>query len=247
MKAVRWILIAVLTAAAVIMIMFPSLLAGVMPQTWLDAVSLQDFPLLRTCSALAARLIQLLHGQIAPNLAVVTESLEDHLLQGILSLLMVSVLTIPVSLILGFLLYKPLYSGPLVRGALYCSLNLVSVMIAWVLYRQVYFPTVIQGLIEKNIADQTAQNIAGALTQLLSAAAIGTIAIKAALAIVAAKLVMSKVILPLIGTLVRTFLFALIVALLMLLQADVTIWTVVLPAIVAILIIGGLSDCAFGC
>ena len=247
MKTVRWILIAVLTAAAVIMIMSPSLLAGVMPQTWLDAVSLQDFPLLKTCSALATRLIQLLRGQIAPNLAVVTESLEDHLLQGILSLLMVSVLTIPVSLILGFLLYKPLYSGPLVRGALYCSLNLVSVMIAWVLYRLVYFPTVIQGLIEKNIADQTAQNIVGALTQLLSAAAIGTIAIKVALALVAAKLVMSKVILPLIGTLVRTFLFALIVALLMLLQADVTIWTVVLPAIVAILIIGGLSDCAFGC
>lgn len=71
------------------------------------------------------QLIGAVRGQVAPGLAMVTESLEADFLQGLLSLLMVSVLTIPVSLILGFLLYKPLYSGPLVRGALYCSLNLV--------------------------------------------------------------------------------------------------------------------------
>ena len=168
-------------------------------------------------------------------------------MQGLLSLLMVSVLTIPVSLILGFLLYKPLYSGPLVRGALYCSLNLVSVMLAWVVYRQVYFPVVVQGLIEQNITDQTMQGVVSFLTQFLSAAAIGAVTIKIALAVVAAKVVLGKVVLPLIGTLVRTFLFALIVALLMLLQADITAWTIILPLILGVLIVSGLSDCAFGC
>ena len=84
-------------------------------------------------------------------------------------------------------------------------------------------------------------------TNLLSAAAIGAVTIKIALAVVAAKVVLGKVVLPLIGTLVRTFLFALIVALLMLLQADITAWTIILPLILGVLIVSGLSDCAFGC
>lgn len=247
MKLVRWLLVSLLTAAAVMMIMSPSLLAGVLPQAWLDAASLKDFPLLKSCTALAGQLIGAVRGQVAPGLAMVTESLEADFLQGLLSLLMVSVLTIPVSLILGFLLYKPLYSGPLVRGALYCSLNLVSVMLAWVLYRQIYFPVVVQGLIEQNITDQTMQGVVSFLTQFLSAAAIGAVTIKIALAVVAAKVVLGKVVLPLIGTLVRTFLFALIVALLMLLQADITAWTIILPLILGVLIVSGLSDCAFGC
>ena len=242
MKLVRWILVLLLTAAAVVMVMSPSLLVGVLPQAWLDAASLKDFPLLKSCTALAGQLIGAVRGQVAPGLAMVTKSLEADFLQGLLSLLMVSVLTIPVSLILGFLLYKPLYSGPLVRGALYCSLNLVSVMLAWVLYRQIYFPVVVQGLIEQNITDQTMQGVVSFLTQFLSAAAIGAVTIKIALAVVAA-----KVVLPLIGTLVRTFLFALIVALLMLLQADITAWTIILPLILGVLIVSGLSDCAFGC
>ena len=79
------------------------------------------------------------------------------------------------------------------------------------------------------------------------AAAIGAVTIKIALAVVAAKVVLGKVVLPLIGTLVRTFLFALIVALLMLLQADITAWTIILPLILGVLIVSGLSDCAFGC
>ena len=245
MKLVRWILVLLLTAAAVVMVMSPSLLAGVLPQAWLDAASLKDFPLLKSCTALAGQLIGAVRGQVAPGM--VTESLEADFLQGLLSLLMVSVLTIPVSLILGFLLYKPLYSGPLVRGALYCSLNLVSVMLAWVVYRQVYFPVVVQGLIEQNITDQTMQGVVSFLTQFLSAAAIGAVTIKIALAVVAAKVVLGKVVLPLIGTLVRTFLFALIVALLMLLQADITAWTIILPLILGVLIVSGLSDCAFGC
>lgn len=247
MKLVRWLLVSLLTAAAVMMIMSPSLLVGVLPQAWLDAASLKDFPLLKNCTALAGQLIGAVRGQVAPGLAMVTESLEADFLQGLLSLLMVSVLTIPVSLILGFLLYKPLYSGPLVRGALYCSLNLVSVMLAWVVYRQIYFPVVVQGLIEQNITDQTMQGVVSFLTQFLSAAAIGAVTIKIALAVVAAKVVLGKVVLPLIGTLVRTFLFALIVALLMLLQADITAWTIILPLILGVLIVSGLSDCAFGC
>ena len=116
----------------------------------------------------------------------------------------------------------------------YCSLNLVSVMLAWVVYRQVYFPVVVQGLIEQNITDQTMQGVVSFLTQFLSAAAIGAVTIKIALAVVAAKVVLGKVVLPLIGTLVRTFLFALIVALLMLLQADITAWTIILPLILGV-------------
>ena len=36
-------------------------------------------------------------------------------------------------------------------------------------------------------------------------------------------------------------------ALLMLLQADLTAWTIILPLILGVLILSGLSDCAFGC
>ena len=104
LKLVRWILVLLLTAAAVVMVMSPSLLAGVLPQAWLDAASLKDFPLLKSCTALAGQLIGAVRGQVAPGLAMVTESLEADFLQGLLSLLMVSVLTMPVSLILGFLL-----------------------------------------------------------------------------------------------------------------------------------------------
>lgn len=53
MKLVRWILVLLLTAAAVVMVMSPSLLVGVLPQAWLDAASLKDFPLLKSCTALA--------------------------------------------------------------------------------------------------------------------------------------------------------------------------------------------------
>lgn len=247
MKAVRWFLVAVLTVCAVMMIMSPSVLTGILPQAWIEAVGMQDFPLLKSCTTLAAKLIETIRGQAVPDLSMITESLEDDFLQGLTALLMVSVLTIPVSLILGFLIYKPLYKGAIVRGLLYCSLNLVSVMLAWALYRKLYFPLVVQGLIGQNITDQTLQSVASFLTQFLSAAAIGAIAIKVALAAVAAKVVFSRVILPIIGTLVRTFLFALIAALLMLLQADFAAWTIILPLIVAVLIISALSDCAFGC
>lgn len=247
MKAVRWFLVAVLTVCAVMMIMAPSMLTGILPQAWLEAAGMQDFPLLKSCTTLAAKLIQAIRGQAVPDLSMITESLEDDFLQGLTALLMVSVLTIPVSLILGFLIYKPLYKGALVRGALYCSLNLVSVMLAWALYRKLYFPLVVQGLIEQNITDQTLQSVVSFLTQFASAAAIGAIAIKIALAAVAAKVVFSRVILPIIGTLVRTFLFALIAALLMLLQAELAAWTIILPLILAVLIVSALSDCAFGC
>ena len=53
MKLVRWILVLLLTAAAVVMVMSPSLLVGVLPQAWLDAASLKDFPLLKSCTALS--------------------------------------------------------------------------------------------------------------------------------------------------------------------------------------------------
>lgn len=68
MKLVRWILVLLLTAAAVVMVMSPSLLAGVLPQAWLDAASLKDFPLLKSCTALAGQLIGAVRGQVAPGL-----------------------------------------------------------------------------------------------------------------------------------------------------------------------------------
>ena len=45
----------------------------------------------------------------------------------------------------------------------------------------------------------------------------------------------------------RRLSLALAVALLMLLQADITAWTIILPLILGVLIVSGLSDCAFGC
>ena len=66
-----------LTAAAVVMVMSPSLLVGVLPQAWLDAASLKDFPLLKSCTALAGQLIGAVRGQVVPGLAMVTAIAPD--------------------------------------------------------------------------------------------------------------------------------------------------------------------------
>lgn len=246
MKTVRLVLIGLLTAAVVMAILSPSLLSGVLPASLVEAAGMEDFPLLGTCIRVAARVVTALRGNAAPTLEMVTESLDENFLDELLSLLMVSALTIPVSLCLGFLLYRPLYHGALRRGILYISLNLVSVMIAWMIYKQVYVRLVIDGVIMQHIADEVAQTLVNSVTQLLSAAAIGIIVVKVALAALAVKVVIGKIVLPLIGTLVRTLLFAFLVALMMLLQADVQAWTVIVPLMLATLIVSGLSDCAFG-
>ena len=81
--------------------------------------------------------------------------------------------------------------------------------------------------------------------QLLSAAAIGTIAIKIALSALMAKLVIGKIIFPLIGVFIRTLLFAFITALMLLLHATPMLWTVILPLLLVTLLLSGASDCAF--
>lgn len=246
MKVVRIVLIALLTAAVVMAILSPSLMVGILPQEIIDAASMENFPLLGTCTRIAANLVGVIQGGVPPTFGVVTDALEENFLSDLTALLMVAALSIPVSLLLGFVLYKPLYRGVLMRCVLYVSLNLVSVMIAWILYKQVYFRYLIEGLIEKNVTDETMQTAVNALTQFLSAAAIGTLVIKIALTILAAKVVIGKLVMPLIGTLVRTLLFAFLVALMMLMQADMQTWTVIVPVMLVTLVVSGVSDYAFG-
>lgn len=246
MKALRFTLIFLLTAAVLLAILSPSLLGGILPKDVVDLVRMDEFPLLGTCSRIAAGLIDTLGGGGILTFEIVTNALGDNFLDELLSLLMVAVLSIPVSMILGALLYRPLYKGLLMRGLLYVSLNLVSVLIAWVLYRQFYFRLLIEGLITKSINDQTLQNVLNYLTQLLSAAAIGAIAIKVAVAFMAAKIMIHKIIFPVIGTLIRTLLFAFLTALMLLWRANPAAWTLILPVMAVTLVVSGISDGLFG-
>ncbi|MBQ7455358.1 MAG: hypothetical protein IJS53_02840, partial [Clostridia bacterium] len=186
MNTFRVIVILLLTAVVLLAICAPALLAGVLPPELVNAASLEEFPLLGTCSSVAQGLIAAIRGGQNVTAEIVTNALGDSFFDELLSLLMVAVLTIPISLALGTLLYKPLYQGALAKGLLYVSLNLCSVMIAWVIYRKVYFRLLIEELIQKNITDLTLQTIVNYATQLFSVAAIGLVVVRLILALAAA-------------------------------------------------------------
>ena len=245
MKTLRIILICALTAVVVMAICAPAMLQGVVPDAVISAASIQEFPLLGACSRIAGQLVSAIRGQEHVTIDIVTNALGDNFFDELLSLAMVAVLTIPISLALGFLLYKPLYKGALTKGLLYASLNLCSVMIAWIIYRQVYFRLLIEGLIAQYIPDLTMQTVVNYLTQMVSVVVVGALAVKIAVVMVA-RVAVNKVILPLIGTLVRTILFAFFTALILLLGANTGDWTVIVPMMVVTLIVSALSDGVFG-
>jgi len=247
MKTLRILLITLLTAAVLIVIISPGLLSGIVPDTVLAAARLDEFPLLGTCLNVAVQLITALKAERLPELSIVTNTIGPTFLDEISSLLMVAVLTIPVSLLLGFLLYKPLYRGPIWRTLLYISLNLVSVMVAWIIYRQFYFNFVIDGLLIENITNQATLTVVNFITQLVSAAAIGTLALKIALTALATRIVVGKIIMPVIGTLIRTLLFAFFIALMMLFTSNPSAYVLALPVMLATLILSAVSDWICGC
>jgi len=246
MKTIRITLVSILSIAAAILIMSPSLLNGILPQHLIDAASLSQFPLLGTCAAIANNLISAFKTQAAISIGIVTDALGDNALDEAMALLMVSVTSLPFSLLLGTFIYKPLCKGPFIRCLLYLSLNLVSVLCAWILYRQFFFKVIIEDLLKVNIPDITVQSIVTSLTQIASAAAVSAIVIKIAISAIAAKVVIGKIILPIIGTFIRTILFAFITALLMMLTSAPTEWMLIVPLILAAMLISSLSDCAFG-
>ena len=159
MKTLRILLISLLTAAVLIMILSPSLLSGILPDEVLSAARLDEFPLLGACLTVASQLIAALRAEVLPEITIVTNAIGPTFWDELSSLLMVAVLSIPVSLLLGFLLYKPLYRGPIWKTFLYISLNLVSVTIAWIIYRHFYFSFVIEGLLMENITNQATLTI----------------------------------------------------------------------------------------
>lgn len=247
MKTLRILLITALTAAVLVAILSPALLSGILPESILTSAKLDEFPLLGTCLTVASQLIASLKAEIMPPLSIVTTAIGPTFLDELSSLLMVAVLSIPVSLLLGFLLYKPLYRGPIWKTLLYVSLNLVSVMIAWIVYRHFYFSFVIEGLLMENITNQATLTIVNFVTQLISAAAIGTLALKIALTAIASRIVIGKIIMPVIGTLIRTLLFAFFMALLLLWQSDPAVYALSLPLMLVTLIVSAVSDWIFGC
>ncbi len=246
MKALRLTVIIALTAAVLLAICAPTLLQGYVPDDILRIASMDEFPLLGTFIRIARRLMESIQEHERVTAEIVTNALGEHFTDELISLAMVAALTIPVSLLLGFLLYKPLYKGVLIKGLLYISLNLCSVMIAWILYRHVYFRYLIQGVIQQYITDDTVQLATNYLTQAVSAVLVGAITLKIALAVMAAHLVFSKVIMPIIGTLIRTLLFDFLTAQILLIQHAPQDWRVLVPMMLVTLAVSGLSDGFFG-
>ena len=101
-------------------------------------------------------------------------------------------------------------------------------------------------MIKQYISDETIQAVTNYITQVASAALIGAVAIKIAVAVVAARLVLNKIVMPIIGTLIRTLLFAFLTAEIMLLQYNPDQWTVLAPMMLGTLILSGVSDSIFG-
>ena len=150
MKTVRFIIVIALTLAAILAILSPTMLAQALPPTVTEMLRLEDFPLLGSCTKIASQLMSALHGGNKPTIEIVTSSIGEGFMDELLSLLMVAVLSIPVSLILAFLLYRPLAENGW-KLPLYASLYLCSMILAWALYRKVYFAGLIEGLIKDNI------------------------------------------------------------------------------------------------
>lgn len=234
--------IVALTVAAVLIIISPAVLQDVIPEEILNAAKLDEFPLLGTCIDIAKQLISSFKQQQLPEISIVTNALGPTFLDELSSLLMVAVLSIPVSLVLGFLLYKPLYHGVIQKILLYISHNLVSVLIAWILYRHFYFKLLIEGVLMENFTNEATLTIVNFVTQLFSAAAIGALAIKAALAMLATRIVIGKIIMPVIGTLIRTLLFAFLMAQMLLLQADPSGCILAIPLMLCTLFVSAVSD-----
>ena len=244
MKTVRLLIIIVLTVAAILAILSPTMLAEAFPPAVTELLRLEDFPLLRSCTKIASQLTAALHGGEKPTIDIVTGAIGDGFMDELLSLLMVAVLSIPVSLILAFLLYRPVAENGW-KLLLYASLYLCSMLIAWALYRKVYFAGLIEGLIKDNINDQTLQTIVNYLTQMVSVAAIGVIALRIAAGLLAAKLVIGHIVVPALLALLRAILFAFILALLYLWQAQPSVWQTALPLIAGALLISALTDQGF--
>ena len=99
--------------------------------------------------------------------------------------------------------------------------------------------------IKDNISDITLQTIVNYLTQLLSVAAIGAIALRIAAGLLAAKLVIGHVIVPALLALLRAILFAFILALLYLWQAQPSAWQTALPLIAGAVLVSALTDQGF--
>ena len=244
MKTVRLLIIIALTVAAILAILSPTMLAQAFPPAVTEALRLEDFPLLGSCTKIASQLISALHGGNKPTLEIVTGAIGDGFMDELLSLLMVAVLSLPVSLILAFLLYRPLAESGW-KLPLYASLYLCSMILAWALYRKVYFAGLIEGLIKDNINDQTLQTIVNYLTQLVSVAAIGVIALRIAAGLLAAKLVIGHIITPALLALLRAILFAFILALLYIWQAQPSVWQTALPLIAGAVLVSALTDQGF--
>ena len=83
------------------------------------------------------------------------------------------------------------------------------------------------------------------LTQMVSVAAIGVIALRIAAGLLAAKLVIGHIVVPALLALLRAILFAFILALLYLWQAQPSVWQTVLPLIAGALLISALTDQGF--
>lgn len=243
---VRLFIICLLTAAVLAAICVPGLLQGLVPQAVLDAASLDDFPLLNTCGRIARSLTDTIRGRRPLDASIFEGALDQTFWDQLVSLVMVSALSIPVSLLLGFTLYRPLYTGFFRKGLLYASLNLCSVMLAWLLYRHVYFRLLIEGLIRQYINEATLQTAVNYITQLLSAFLVGAAAVRIALAAMAAHLVLHRILLPVLGTLVRTILFAFLTVQIMLLEANPADWMILLPMMACTLIVSGITDGIFG-
>ncbi|MBQ9198457.1 MAG: hypothetical protein IJ157_14655 [Clostridia bacterium] len=246
MKAIRIFLIIALTAVVLLLICEPGFLRGIIPDAVIDMAGMEEFPLLSSCGDIARQLLEAVTGHRQVTADIVTSALGDRFFDELISLVMVAMLTIPVSMLLGFLLYKPLYNGLLGKGILYISLNLCSVMIAWILYRQVYFRYLIEGLIQQYITDETLQTAANYAAQVVSAVLVGAVAFRIAVAVVAARIVLNKVIMPIIGTLIRTLLFAFLTAQIMLLKNNPCQWQPLALMMLATLAVSGVSDGIFG-
>ena len=99
---VRLFIICLLTAAVLAAICVPGLLQGLVPQAVLDAASLDDFPLLNTCGRIARSLTDTIRGRRPLDASIFEGALDQTFWDQLVSLVMVSALSIPVSLLLGF-------------------------------------------------------------------------------------------------------------------------------------------------
>ncbi|MBQ3079893.1 MAG: hypothetical protein IJC48_07870 [Clostridia bacterium] len=237
------LLIAVLLTASAVLLLFPNWLFAIKPDidftgtiVNLDDLKIEHFPFYGGRDGVFG-VSDLVKGyteyvsngtENAPDILEQLKKLtqRDDFMSELYAFLFISLLTVPVYMLIRFVIYDTVYEIPemtilplriLLRGVFAASASLVTVFITWFLYRTVIFDIVLTFLMEK-IQALTNMQFALNATNIFMLVVL-TIAV---IALLRATLFRGSIFTSILGAILRTALFIMLVAVIALFYAKMT-------------------------